>query len=352
MSSISERVSRPPLDMGDDQHLEPLLKPGMAATVESWNRRREELVKGWQEILGHPAFKDFDRTPELMGEVNLPDGHGRLFRQPTGPDTRQLVLLMEPRTAARGQRPGAVIPFYHPDPSAGFDLEKRETIQEAAAVQFGRHLLRQGYTVVCTEAFPYNTVPDPKEDAAFAWWRAAAEELLNRYPGWTGIGKLTWDTRLAVDLLLAQADIDESRVVAMGHSLGGKMAFYAGALDTRVRATICSDFGIGYRFSNWEQPWYHGTRVQDPGLPLNHHHLLALHAPRPFLLIIGNTDGPASWQYLEAARRVYGLLGNEHGVGACTHGDGHRPPERTVRFAYAWLAEQFGSQGPDPNRPL
>ena len=120
------------------------------------------------------------------------------------------------------------------------------------------------------------------------------------------------------------------------------MAFYAAAMDDRIKATIASDFGIGYTFTNWDAPWYLGPRVLDPGLPLGHHHLLALHAPRPFLLVAGKFDGAASWQYLDEARKAYALYGRESALGCLDHGSGHRPPEHAMQFAYDWLAEQFG----------
>ena len=127
----------------------------------------------------------------------------------------------------------------------------------------------------------------------------------------------------------------------MGHSLGGKTAFYSGALDERIKAVIASDFGIGFSFSNWEDPWYLGAKVRDRNLGVRHHELLALTAPRPFLLIAGQCDKRESWQYLREAGKVYSLYGCEHALGMFNHADGHTPTEESLRIAYEWLAEQF-----------
>jgi hypothetical protein len=70
--------------------------------------------------------------------------------------------------------------------------------------------------------------------------------------------------------------------------------------------------------------------------------LLALHAPRSFFLIAGHYDGPASWQYLNEARKVYELYGKAEAVGCFDHGTGHTPTDEAVTLAYRWLAEQFG----------
>ncbi len=64
-------------------------------------------------------------------------------------------------------------------------------------------------------------------------------------------------------------------------------------------------------------------------------------APRSFLLIGGEFDGPASWQYIFEAKKVYKLFNKEYWVGFLDHASGHRPPEHAVDIAYKWLAEQF-----------
>ena len=342
MRRLSQKLSRPVYgDLGEDQNLEALFPEGTEPTLEEWGPQRKALRERWDAVLGEPSFGDLDRTPEVVDHFEQPEYAGTVFRQPTGPDTRQLVLLMQPRRISLSPRPGAVVPFYHPDLMAGYDLEKGERLTERPNVQFGRHLVHQGYVVVCTEAFPYNTVPEPEENVGFAWWQAAADKLLQDNPNWTGMGKLIWDTSRAVDLLLGQPDIDAERTVVIGHSLGGKMAFYAGALDERIKAIIASDFGIGWDFTNWDAPWYLGDQIHDEGFALAHHQLLALHAPRSFFLIGGHYDQPASWQYINEAKNVYRLYGREDAVGMLDHGTGHQPTEESIVLAYRWLAEQF-----------
>ncbi len=339
MRTLSEQLSQPPAGgLGEDQHLAPVCAP----TLADWERDRPALRARWDAVLGRPSFDAFERAAEVVGRYEHPEYRATLFRQPTGPETRQLLLLMEPARATTSPRPGAVVPFYHPDPMAGFDIEKGEPITERPVVQFGLHLVRRGFAVVCTEAFPYNTVPEPQSNQGFAWWQSAAEKVLRDNPGWTGIGKLAWDARRAVDLLLEQPDVDPERILMMGHSLGGKISFYAGVLDERVQAIIASDFGIGWQFTNWDAPWYLGEQIRRPEFSLAHHEMLALHAPRSFLLIGGEADRPESWQYLEAARHIYRLYGREDALGFFHHGAGHSPTWQSLEIAYGWLAERFG----------
>ena len=342
MKAISERLSRPPSDdLGEDQQLKPVFPEGATPTIETWQPLRKALHERWLDVLGSPSFEGVDGDAEVIDSFEAPDFRGTVFRQPTGPETRQLVLLMEPARTPHSPRPGAVVPFYYVDDMSGYDLAAKKKLVKREFAAFGEDLVRQGYVVVCVEAFPYNTVPDPRSDAPYAWWRAAAAKVLQGNPQWTGMGKLVWDTRLATNLLLRQPDVDKNRIAIIGHSLGGKMGFYAGCLDERIKATVGSDFGIGYSFTNWDAPWYLGEKIHDPEFNLAHHHLLALHAPRSFLLIGGKFDKPESWQHINEAGKVYKLYGKENALGFFNHASGHAPTRDSLVAAYRWLAEQF-----------
>ncbi|HRU05457.1 MAG TPA: dienelactone hydrolase family protein [Candidatus Brocadiia bacterium] len=327
-------------DLGEDQRLAPILPPG--ATLEDWLGMRPSWLRRWQEFLGQATEPPGQGDAQPINSTVLPWARATEYRQPTAPGVRQLVVILEPLQPSPALRPAALVPFYHPDDMAGWNFTLGKPDRKRLPTQFGRRLVEQGYVVACVEAFPFNTVPDPKSNEGFAWWKAAAKKLLADNPRWTGMGRLVRDTSRALDLLLAQPGVDPGRVVAIGHSLGGKMAFYTGCLDDRVKAVIASDFGIGWSFTNWDAPWYLGPKIHDPGLRLAHHQLLALLAPRPFLLVAGQFDKRESWQYLNAARPVYDLYGRGGALACLDHATGHTPPPQAMRAAYRWLAEQFG----------
>ena len=344
MTNVSAELSQPTYDdLGPDEGLEPI----EVHSPQEWEAQRAALRARWNAFLGTDSYGSFDRTARIVEQFELPQAHATLLRQPTSPETEQLLLLLEPKGAPPSPRPGAIVPYYHPDLMSGYDMGTKAPIPDTPNKHFGRHLVEQGYVVVCTEAFPYNTVPDPQDPKTHSWWRVAADHILAQNPRWTGMGKLVWDVRLATDLLLQQPDVDPQRIVIIGHSLGGKMAFYNGCLDERIGAIIASDFGIGWRFTNWQDPWYLGEKVLREDVPLAHHQLLALNAPRSFLLIAGRYDGPESWQYINAVRPIYQLYGREHAIGCFDHGTGHNPTDEAMILAYRWLAEQFGL----PERP-
>lgn len=343
--TIAATYSRPaPGDeLFEPEPIQPLSVPD---ALEGWPNSRRQILNAWQSVIGRPAFDADgigDLPVELVRSFEQEDYVGHVVLQPTTPTTRQTVLLMTPNRVVDEPRPGMVIPFYDPDRMAGIDIQTQGVLGEAETViQFGRHLAAQGYVVVCPEVYPYNTVAEPADNSGMNWWQAAADQLRIDHPDWTGVGRLAWDASRALDLLLDQPGIDPSRCGIMGHSLGGKIAFYAAALDTRFAASICSDFGFGFRFTNWDDDWYLGDRIHQADFGRAHHELLALIAPRPFFLVGGEADRPASWHYIQEAQRVYALYGREDAAGFFHHAAGHRPTEEAVRIAYAWLAEQFG----------
>ena len=71
------------------------------------------------------------------------------------------------------------------------------------------------------------------------------------------------DTTLLIDAVAFDFRVDNTCIGIMGHSLGGKMAFYTGCLDERVRVIVASDFGIGWEQTNWSDIWYWHNSVDE-----------------------------------------------------------------------------------------
>jgi fermentation-respiration switch protein FrsA (DUF1100 family) len=151
--------------------------------------------------------------------------------------------------------------------------------------------------------------------------------------------RMLLDGLIAVDLLLAQPLVDPQRIGCIGHSLGAKEVLYLAAFDPRVQVTVSSEGGIGTTFSNWHDPWYLGEAIRQPGFGREHHELLALIAPRPFLLVGGDSsDGDQSWPYIDAALPVYRLLGDgPPALGLLNHKQGHSVPSEAFAKMLEWL---------------
>ena len=118
--------------------------------------------------------------------------------------------------------------------------------------------------------------------------RMAAEDetrrFRQRHPRAKGMAKMLFDAQVALDILAARPDVDRRRIGCIGHSLGAKEALYLAAFDPRITAVVSSRSDIGTKMSNSECfNWYLGDIVNQPAFAREHHQLLALAAPRPFL---------------------------------------------------------------------
>ena len=333
----------------------PLLAPGDG--LAEWKQKREGLLARWQQALGVPGGS----APSASGQVapvevvegfGTPEFKGTLLRQRTGADTWQLVLLMEPLKPS-GRTAGVVVPFYDPDRMCGYDLKTKAKLgPERNTAFFGLHLVQQGYVVAVVEAYPFNILT-PAERAAskggMGVWRDAAAKLAQQSPQWTGMGRLTHDTRLAAEILRGCPGVDPGRIAVMGHSLGGKMAFYAGCLDPRFKAVVASDFGLAWDSTNWGDAWYFGARLKTMRSEgLSHEQLLACAAPTSFFLIAGQYDSQAaSGPIMDAARKVHVLYGKEDAVEMFDHHTGHQPSWDSLKSAYLWLARKMDMPRPD-----
>jgi hypothetical protein len=112
-------------------------------------------------------------------------------------------------------------------------------------------------------------------------------------------------------------------------------------MDDRVRAAVSSEGGIGTKLSNWDAPWYLGEDIRHSDFRHEHHELLALAAPRPLLLLAGESgtasDGARSWPLVEAALPVYRLYGGKPRLGFFNHKKQHSVPPEAERRVYEWF---------------
>jgi dienelactone hydrolase len=322
---VPDDAPRPDPLLFDDQH-----RP--IRTVAAWQARREEIRSRWLNYLGTIDPPD-DAPPrlEVIDEDRPRDGAGvirRLVRYEAEPGLPVEAYLLRPDgPAPAAGRPGAVV----------LHSTTVETIRQPAGLadlpskHFGLDLARRGYVAFCPRCFLWQ-YGDPKRlETAVDWLR-------NRHPGVTGMAKMLYDARRALDALAAEPDVDRSRLTAVGHSLGAKEALYLAAFDDRVRAAVASEGGVGLTFSNWDAPWYLGPAIRRPGFPLDHAQVLALIPPRAILIIGGDSaDGDRSWPLVAAAREVAALVGHPRAVGLFNHRQGHSVPESAIERIRAWL---------------
>ena len=297
-------------------------------TQAAWAARRETLERQWRAFLGGIS------SPRAVGSIRIveEDEPGVVLRQlvryEAEPGLPVLGYLIRPRDRAPvGGRPGAVVLHSTVD----YTIRQPAGLEGPADKHIGVHLAERGYVVFCPMCFLWQYSRKGKIAEAVDWLR-------KRHPGVTGMAKMLFDATRAVDYLVAQPDVDPTRIAAIGHSLGAKEALYLAAFDTRIRATVSSEGGIGLTYSNWDAPWYLGAAIRRPGFPLDHGQVLSLIAPRAFLLIGGDSaDGAASWPYIEAGLPLWNLLQAPDALGLFNHGEGHAFPKVAQTRSDEWL---------------
>lgn len=326
----------------------PLLSPLLKANGKrvknrrEWYReRRPEILRAWIEILGKtsPAsedkkwFGDITKTVEISRTEQ--DGYTRIELDiPIEVDFLQHHVLLLPKGQGRGPFP-AVIAWTSSTP----DFRQPEE-------WWGKYLARNGCVVLTGWSFIRNYRQGTQR-------REAVELVYQRFGRWLGLGKMVHDVAREIEFLRSLPQVDSKRIGFIGFSLGAKAAVYVAAFNPDVKVTVAVDPHIAINGgTNWYDPWYldwrrrfDGIRTPDgtiesllnldpnrPGFEHDHHELMAVVAPRAFLLIGGSqtedaggdSDDLQSWGYFNRAKEVYRFLGIPERLQFASTDNGHK----------------------------
>lgn len=303
---------------------------GHLQSLEHWNSRKADLRAKWSKIIG--VLEDPPASPAVRHVLTHrePTYTGDLYYLQVEPDYWEKIYVMVPVRADRSKPlPVVIVPYYDVDAPAGKAMGGQQTAPLGVR-SYGHLAVQRGMAAVAIRWFGQSYAENAAEVVA---------NLKMRHPNATGMGKWVSDARQLLDYLATRPEFDMNRVGMMGHSLGGKLTLYAAAMDERIRVAVSSEPGIGLTFSNYEDFWYLGEAIRKLPPSTDHHELLALIAPRPFLLIGGESaDTDKSWLYINAVRPVYQLFGDSDRIGYLNHRTGHSPTPESVRLAMDWLS--------------
>ena len=301
-------------------------------TSSDWRARRDEILTywhgqlgAWPPLLDHPQFarkeahqKGGYREIPIVVEVvaqRLTEGY---------------LLLPE----GKGPFPAMLVVYYEPETAVGLKQPLRD---------FGVQLVKRGFAILSIGIDPRPIIPD-----------AAAMKL-------QPLSYLALWAANAHTAMAAQPEVDARRIGVMGHSYGGKWSMFAAAFDERFACGVWSDPGIVFDETrpsvNYWEPWYLGyeaAMTRKPGLPTvenprtgaykkliddkrDLHEIMALVAPRPFLVSGGEEDQPKQWRALNHVASLNRLLGYDYRV-AMTNREGHTPTEESNR-QIVWFLE-------------
>ncbi len=301
----------------------------------------------WKALLDPPAGYSFQRSVKAAEKYTLKDFDLEYYIQANGPGTAQRVMMAIPKaTTARGPLPAVAVPFYFPEAMVGFEPKDGSPLPKFAEIAMMADLAKRGYIAISATAYHLTyVVGSTRPRGDFKRWAEAAQALNRDWPGWTGMGKLAFDTRLLVDMLVADPRVDRNRIGIAGHSLGGKMAIYAGALDSRIKVILASDPGVCWDRSNWDAEWYFGAKLDGmKKAGLDNAGLLAAYGGKPMCLLAGEYDGDWSTELLKS---VAPYRENPGRLKVVNPGLGrHRPPQYALEQGYAFLDRHLKNVSP------
>lgn len=307
-----------------DIGLTPLLNSSIR-NKEQWNTRKSELKTQWINTLGM-----FPRKPESLAikieETKILANHKRiLVTFQSDENDRIKAYLLAPQNIKKTSKIPAVVVFHQ---------TTKDTLKEPVGLgpnpdlALALHLVGRGYIVLAPECFIMKGKGPQAQTAALAI----------ESPNLTGLGKMTYDSSRCIDFLETHENIDSSRIGCIGFSLGAKEVLYAMAFEPRYKVGVFNEGGIGIRMSNWTDPWYLTSKMK-PNIPtMEHHQVLSFIAPRPILIMGGNSaDGDSSWPIIKETLPVYRLFEAEEKIGLINHQGKHTFPHAARETAYQWL---------------
>ncbi len=305
-------------------------------TIQEWEKHRQTIRDQWIQFLGPMPEPRPAVALEILKTESLPTITRQLVRYEGEPGIFVAGYLLIPKAAVGSKAKYPAVLAMHPTTNATIDDIAGISGQDTK--QFGLALAQRGFIVFCPRCFLWQDVNSLNE---------AVEKHRERHPKTTGMAKMLYDAVRGVDVLESLPQVDRTRIGAIGHSLGAKEALYLAAFDERIKAAAASEGGIGFRSTNWDASWYLGEAIRDPEFPLNHHQLLGLIAPRPFLILGGESgpgaaDGDRSWPLINAALPVWNLYGEPTRLGLLNHHEGHSVSEQSFERMAEWLTVYLG----------
>jgi dienelactone hydrolase len=297
-------------------------------SIQQWEKQRDLIKKRWLDYLG--ALEPNPETPVLkVLKEDMPEGMVRQYVEYEGESGIMVRGYLIKPGRIHEPLPG-VVAMHSTSDNRMLGIAG---VEEGKIVPFGYRLARQGFVVFCPQCFLWH-------DKGDRTYEQQVELFSQRHPGSKGMAKMLFDAQRAVDVLMSLAEVDTSRLACMGHSLGAKESLYLGAFDDRVRVIVSNEGGIGIKMSNWDDVWYLGKDIDAFGH--KHHEVLSLAAPKPFLLIGGDSaDGEQSRPYIEAVKPVYGLYNKEENIELKNHGTGHSAIPITETWTYDWMKDHL-----------
>jgi dienelactone hydrolase len=308
-------------------------------SVEHWAKRRAEIVRGMETVMGKlPGVEK--RCPldvKTEDEVDCGKYVRRLITYASEPGSRVPAYLCIPKELLKGDKKAPAALCLH-----GTD----NVVGHGTVVGLGKNpnrpyaseLAERGYVTLAPN-YPL-----------LAKYQPDLQQL-----GWeSGTLKAVWDNIRGLDLLEALLFVDGKAMATIGHSLGGHNSVFTAVFDERLKVVVSScglDSFLDYYNGdekNWqpEKGWcqtrymrkladYKGRLAE---IPFDFHELIGALAPRNVLIIAPKKDSNFRADSVDriekAARPVFKLYGHADHLRVEHPDGGHDFPTEMREEAY------------------
>ena len=311
-------------------------------TPADWQKRREEILRGMQTVMGAlpGPEKRCALDVQIEEEVDAGDHIRRKITYAAEPGGRARAFLLIPKAALAGKEKfPAVLCLHGTDNVVG----NRSIVEEGHRTNrtYALELAKRGYVAL---APAYVQLADYQPDLKSLGYAS-------------GTMKAIWDNIRGLDLLDSLPFVKGGAYAAIGHSLGGHNSVYTAVFDDRIKAVVSScglDSYLDYMGGNpavwdygkgWCQDRYMPRLADYKGrladIPYDFHELVGALAPRRVFISAPLGDSNFKWQSVDriaaAALPVFKL----HNAGEnlrIVHPDSPHDFLPEVREqAYAWI---------------
>lgn len=315
-------------------------KPAPVKTTEDWARRRAEIARGMEQVMGKlpGAEKRCPLDVKVEEEVDCGKYVRRKLTYQSEPGSRVPAYLCIPKAVLDGKTKVPAVLCLHPtDNTVGHGVVVGLGGKENR--QYASELAERGY-VTLAPSYPL-----------LAKYQPDLKKL-----GWeSGTLKAVWDNMRGLDYLETLPFVDaKAGFATIGHSLGGHNSVYTAVFDPRLKVIVSScglDSYLDYYNGdekNWmpERGWcqtrymlklanYKG-RLKD--IPFDFHEMIGALAPRHVFIVAPLKDSNFKHDSVDriaaAAKPIFKLHGHEDRL-RVTHPDApHDFPNESRDEAY------------------
>ncbi len=290
-------------------------EPLPVKTTDDWLKRRAEIVRGAQAVMGVLPGRE-KRCPldmKVEEEVDRGSYVRRFITYASEPGSRVPAYLCIPKAALsdKGKPAPAVLCLHGTDNVVGHGVVVG--LGDRPNRQYASELAERGYVTLAPN---YPLLAKYQPDIKALGWQS-------------GTLKAVWDNMRGLDLLESMPFVKPGVFGTIGHSLGGHNAVYTSVFDERIHAVVSScglDSYLDY-YNGDEKNWFpekgwcqtrYMLRLADyrgrlPEIPFDFHELIGALAPRQLLIIAPlkdhNFQAASVDRIATAASEVYKLYG-------------------------------------------